>query len=63
VEGIFSEGGLSREMRSMLKDSYVCRHCGYVRPREEAKISGWDSEHSLRHIHCPRCGKIVTHAP
>jgi hypothetical protein len=28
-----------------------------------AKVSGWDSQSSLRHIHCPRCGKIITHAP
>ena len=41
----------------MPKDSYVCRHCGYVLPKKEAKISGWDSEHSSCHVHCPRYGK------
>ena len=44
----------------MPKDSYVCHHCGFVLPKKEAKVSGWDSEHSLRHIHCPRCGKIIS---
>lgn len=42
---------------------YRCRACGYEIPREEATVSGWDSESSLRHVHCPRCGKIMTHAP
>jgi len=29
-------------------------------PKEEAVISGWNSQQSLRHIHCPKCGKIIT---
>ena len=41
------------------KDSYVCPRCGYVLPKEEATISGYDSQSSLRHVHCPRCGKII----
>ena len=45
------------------KDSYVCRHCGFVLPKKDAKVSGRDSEHSLKHIHCPRCGSIITYAP
>jgi len=45
------------------KDSYVCPRCGYVLPKEDAVVSGWDSERSLRHVHCPRCGKIITHTP
>ena len=47
----------------MPKDSYVCRNCGFILPKKDAVISGWDSEHSLRHVHCPRCGKIITHTP
>ena len=43
--------------------SKPCHHCGCVLPKKEAKISGWDSEHSLRHVHCPRCEKIITHTP
>jgi len=31
--------------------------------QKEAVISGWDSQSSLRHIHCPKCGKIITYAP
>ncbi len=52
-----------RETMGKSKHSYTCRHCGYVLPKKEAKISGWDSQSSLKHIHCPKCGKIITHAP
>ena len=53
----------SKEIMRNPKDSYVCPRCGYVLPKEDAVVSGWDSEGSLRHVHCPRCGKIVTHSP
>ena len=43
------------------KDSYVCPRCGYVLPKEDAVVSGYDSEGSLRHIHCPKRGKIITY--
>jgi len=43
----------------MPKDSYVCPNCGFILPRKDPTISGWDSQSSLRHIHCPRCEKIV----
>lgn len=43
--------------------SYRCQRCGYEFPKAEATISGWDSQSSLRHVHCLRCGKIITHAP
>ncbi len=26
---------------------------------EDATIPGYDSESSLKHVHCPRCGKII----
>jgi len=45
------------------KDSYTCPRCGYVLPKKEAKVSGWDSQSSLKHVHCPNCGKIITHTP
>ena len=45
------------------KDYYQCPRCGYVLPKEDATVSGYDSQSSLRHVHCPRCGKIITHAP
>jgi len=28
-------------------------------PKEDATISGYNSQSSLRHVHCPRCGKII----
>jgi len=42
------------------KGTYVCKKCGYVLPKQDAMISGWDSERSSTHVHCPRCGKIIT---
>jgi len=47
----------------MPKDTYTCRHCGYVLPKKDATISGYDSQSSLRYIHCPKCGKIITQTP
>ena len=40
-----------------------CKHCGCVINLREAKISGYDSEHSLRHIHCSGCGRIAKWSP
>jgi len=44
-------------------DYYRCPRCKYVIPKSEAKVSGYDSEHSLRHIHCNSCGKKIDYAP
>jgi ribosomal protein S27AE len=41
------------------KDSYLCPRCGYVLPKRDAVVSGWDAEGSSTHVHCPRCGKII----
>lgn len=54
---------LLKEAMRKPKDSYVCPRCGYVLPKKDATISGYDSESSLRHVHCPRCEKIITHTP
>lgn len=35
-----------RETMGKLEDSYTCRHCGYVLPKKDAKISGYDSQSS-----------------
>ena len=41
------------------EEAYVCKRCGYVLPKRDAVVSGWDAEGSSTHVHCPRCGKIV----
>jgi len=41
------------------EEVYVCQRCGYVLPRKDAVVSGWDAEGSTTHVHCPRCGKII----
>jgi len=41
------------------EEAYVCKRCGYVLPRRDAVVSGWDAEGSTTHVHCPRCGKII----
>ena len=48
---------LDKEMPK--KDVYICNRCGYVLPKKDAVVSGWDAEHSSTHVHCPRCGKII----
>lgn len=50
---------LNRVQRQDQKDYYQCRHCGYKFPKQEAKVSGYDTAHSSRHIHCPECGRIT----
>jgi len=34
-----------------------------TKPKKATEISRWDLQSSLRHIHCPKCGKIITHSP
>jgi len=41
------------------EEAYVCKKCGYVLPKRDAVVSGWDAEGSTTHVHCPRCGKII----
>lgn len=40
-----------------------CKRCGYLTDMNKAKISGYNSENSLRHIHCNGCGKIIKWLP
>jgi NAD-dependent SIR2 family protein deacetylase len=42
---------------------YHCRRCNYSIPKKEARVSGYDSQNSLRHVHCPNCGKVVAWSP
>ena len=30
----------------MAKDSYICPNCGFVLPRKDSVISGWDCMHA-----------------
>ena len=41
------------------EEVYVFKRCGYVLPKRDAVVSGWDAEGSTTHVHCPRCGKII----
>jgi DNA-directed RNA polymerase subunit RPC12/RpoP len=38
---------------------YRCSKCGYVFPKKEAKVSGFENHPYGLHIHCPKCGHIV----
>jgi len=42
---------------------YRCPKCKHVTLKSDVKVSGYDSEHSQRHVHCPKCGKIIAWAP
>lgn len=42
---------------------YRCPSCKYILAKEDAKISGFDSEHSLRCVRCPKCAKVITRSP
>ena len=47
------------ENRKAAEEAYVYKKCGYVLPKRDAVVSGWDAESSSTHVHCPRCGKII----
>ena len=36
-----------------------CKVCNSIMLKRSIPISGWDSEHTLRHLHCPRCGATI----
>lgn len=58
---LFNE--LPKSLPFSFNEYYRCRHCNYLIPKKEALISSYDSEHSLQHIHCTNCGRIVTWSP
>jgi len=58
---LFNE--LPKSLPFSFNEYYRCRHCNYLIPKKGALISGYDSEHSLQHIHCTNCGRIVTWSP
>jgi len=46
-----------------INSNISCKYCGHLVDLSKAKVSGYDSEHSLRHIHCDRCGRIIAWSP
>lgn|GEM_PF-1748110 len=36
-----------------------CKACNSTVLKRSMPVSGWDSEHTLRHRHCPRCGAVI----
>ena len=38
---------------------YRCPHCKFMISKKEAKVSGFNSEHSMRYVRCPRCGRKI----
>lgn len=53
--------GLIVSMRSESSDNRIieCPRCHLIMDREKLHISGYDSENSARHIHCPRCKAYI----
>jgi DNA-directed RNA polymerase subunit RPC12/RpoP len=39
---------------------YHCSKCGHFFEKSSVKISGYDAQDSLRHVHCPKCGSYVS---
>jgi RNase P subunit RPR2 len=44
-------------------ECYRCHYCNHLTPKSNASISGFNSEHSLQHIHCSKCGRIISWSP
>ena len=38
---------------------YKCPHCKFLIRKSKAEISGFNAEHSMRHVRCPRCGRKI----
>ena len=38
---------------------YKCPHCKLLIRKSEAEISGFNAEHSMRYVRCPRCGRKI----
>jgi len=38
---------------------YKCPHCKFLIRKSEAEISGFNAEHSMRHVRCPGCGRKI----
>ena len=43
------------------KNTYTCKNCGHTFPKNDATVSGYNSQNSLRHVHCPKCGKKLAY--
>jgi len=53
--------GLIVELESReLDERYVqCPRCHLMLDKERIPVSGYNSEHSSEHIHCPRCKAYI----
>jgi len=49
------------EKKETMKATENPKPAAPTKPKKATEISGWNSQSSLRHIHCPKCGKIITH--
>ena len=43
-----------------IRDISLYVHTPLYEPLKVPAISDYDSESSLRHVHCPKCGKMIT---
>jgi len=50
---------LSVELRDSDERIIQCPKCHLIIDKERVHISGYDSENSSRHIHCPRCKAYI----
>lgn len=41
------------------KSDYHCKGCGFIFPKANATISGFEDHHNGLHVHCPKCGHLV----
>ncbi|MCL5949477.1 MAG: hypothetical protein M1490_03255 [Candidatus Bathyarchaeota archaeon] len=42
-----------------MKDNFVCGKCGFIIPKKEAIISGYEGGVNGLHVHCPKCDAVA----
>jgi len=48
------------ELRDLNREYVQCPRCHLMLEKSKIPVSGYDSEHSSRHLHCPRCGRYIS---